>query len=309
MRLLLFTALVWALAAPLAAQEEFEFDPSVLVEEANEWIRENIDDSALDALGVDKTRVQQFLSEVHKQFQGSAYVYDLAALRDTARQLLPVLHKFEETEPYAVWLKAHLTDLEAAELLRQAVDPKGTNTARLPEPQPETQQRVWMKVIRDAPPVAGTNQQLHTLKRIFREEGVPPELVWIAEIESSFDPRAKSPAGAVGLFQLMPVTARSLDLSVGMLRDERTDPEKSARAAARYLRRLHQRFGDWRLAAAAYNCGETRVANLLKKYRARSFEEISRFLPTETQMYVPKLETTLKKREGQTLRDLRLRNA
>ena len=96
----------------------------------------------------------------------------------------------------------------------------------------------------------------------------------------------------------MPATARDFDLSVGLLRDERLDAEKSARAAAKYLRRLHARFGDWRLAFAAYNAGENRVAELLKKHQAKTFDDISRHLPLETQMYVPKLEATLKKREG-----------
>ncbi len=82
-------------------------------------------------------------------------------------------------------------------------------------------------------------------------------------------------------------------------------PEKNARAAARYLRQLHGRFGDWRLAFAAYNAGETRVAALLKKHQARTFDEIAAYLPSETQLYVPKIEATLRKREGVTLADLK----
>ena len=104
----------------------------------------------------------------------------------------------------------------------------------------------------------------------------------------------------------MPATARNFDLTVGLLRDERLQPEKSARAAARYLRRLHDRFGDWRLALAAYNSGETRVAALLKKHNARTYDEIAAHLPVETQMYVPKLEATLQKRESLALRDLKM---
>jgi membrane-bound lytic murein transglycosylase D len=89
------------------------------------------------------------------------------------------------------------------------------------------------------------------------------------------------------------------------LPDDRTDPEKSARAAARHLRHLHDRFGDWSLALAAYNAGESRVDGLLKKSRVRSYQAIADRLPAETQMYVPKCEAALRKREGIALNDLK----
>ncbi|MEO6184259.1 MAG: transglycosylase SLT domain-containing protein, partial [Verrucomicrobiota bacterium] len=82
--------------------------------------------------------------------------------------------------------------------------------------------------------------------------------------------------------------------------------EKNARAAAHYLRQLRNRFGDWRLALAAYNAGEGRVAELLRKQKARTFDEIAHRLPAETQMYVPKVEATIRKREGRTLADLKM---
>jgi membrane-bound lytic murein transglycosylase D len=134
---------------------------------------------------------------------------------------------------------------------------------------------------------------------------MPPELVWVAEVESSFDPNARSPAGAAGIFQLMPSAARNLGLSVSPI-DERLQPEKNARAAAKYLRRLHNRFADWRLALAAWNAGESRVDNLLTQSKARTFDAISSRLPAETQMFVPKVEATLRKRESATLTDLRV---
>jgi len=142
------------------------------------------------------------------------------------------------------------------------------------------------------------------LKPIFESERVPPQLVWIAEVESSFNPRARSPAGAAGMFQLTQATAKQLGLSTGWP-DERLNAEKSARAAARHLRSLHDRYGDWRLALAAYNAGPARVDGLLSKSRKRSFDAIAGRLPTETQMYVPKCEATLQKREGLTLAALR----
>jgi len=129
--------------------------------------------------------------------------------------------------------------------------------------------------------------------------------VWVAEVESSFDPEARSPVGAAGLFQLMKPTAKSYGLST-FLPDERTDPEKNARAAAKYLRYLHNRFGNWQLALAAYNAGETRVNNLLNATKTRDYQSIANRLPTETQMYVPKCEAAVLKREGRLLSDLKI---
>jgi membrane-bound lytic murein transglycosylase D len=143
------------------------------------------------------------------------------------------------------------------------------------------------------------------LKEIFVAEGLPPELVWVAEVESSFNAKARSPAGAAGMFQLMPQTARDEALSLWP-RDERYQPEKSARAAAKFLRALHAHYGDWELALAAYNVGEGRVDKLLKRQKAQTFEAIARRLPAETQMYVPKVEATVRKREGRELADLKL---
>ena len=287
------------------ASAQQELDPADLLQQANEWLNDNLDEKQLEALGVDQGRAQQFLGELQKRLQGT-YVYDLAALRDTARQLQPLLARYEETEPYALWLKTHMDYFEVSERLRREAAGKSTNTVRLPEATPQMQRSVWVKVIEERPVPAVTNRHIARLKQIFAEERVPSSLAWIAEVESSFDARARSPAGAAGMFQLMPVTARSLDLSVGLWRDERLDAEKSARAAARYLRRLHERFGDWRLALAAYNAGETRVAGLLKKYKATSYDAIAAQLPVETQMYVPKIEATLRRREALALRDLKM---
>jgi membrane-bound lytic murein transglycosylase D len=296
--------MILCFALVFAAKAQDQIVPADILQQANEWLKENIDDAALDALGVDKDRVQKFLTEVQKRFQGT-YVYDLGALRDTARQIQPLLESFEETLPYALWLKTHLDYFEVSERLRKEVALKPTNSTPLPNPSPQVQRTMWVKVIEQRPAPATTNKQLARLKQIFAEERVPPQLVWIAEVESSFDARARSPAGAAGMFQLMPATARILDLSVGLLRDERLHPEKSGRAAARYLRQLYDRFGDWRLALAAYNAGEGRVGALLKKHKGRTYDDINQFLPVETQMYVPKIEATLRKREKVTLGDLK----
>jgi membrane-bound lytic murein transglycosylase D len=141
------------------------------------------------------------------------------------------------------------------------------------------------------------------LKNIFASEGVPAELVWVADVESSFNPKARSRTGAVGLYQLMPDTAEMLGLSLRPV-DERLDPLKNARASAQYLNYLHGKFRDWPLVLAAYNGGEGRVRRLLEATGVRSFEGIVGKLPAETQVYVPRVEAAVLRREGVMLREL-----
>jgi hypothetical protein len=125
--------------------------------------------------------------------------------------------------------------------------------------------------------------------QVFREEGVPLELLAVAEVESAFDPRALSPKGARGLWQFMPATAGRFGLRVDAARDERLHPAPATRAAARYLRWLYERFGDWRLALAAYNAGEGRVEQAIRRGGTRDFRQLAArgLLPEETRRYVP----------------------
>lgn len=145
--------------------------------------------------------------------------------------------------------------------------------------------------VRFAPRVALARYQAYRepLSRILIEENLPPELLAVALVESGFNPLALSPKGARGIWQLMPATAAAYGLNVGPSEDHRTHPERSTRAAARYLRDLYARFGDWKLALAAYNWGEGRVQRALAKTGARNFDELARRarLPLETRQYVP----------------------
>jgi membrane-bound lytic murein transglycosylase D len=123
-------------------------------------------------------------------------------------------------------------------------------------------------------------------------EGMPTALLWVAAAESAFDPRAESSAGAAGLWQFMPDTARSFGLRVDSWVDERRDPEHSTRAAVRYLRDLHARLGSWELAFAAYNMGYTNLLRSIRKYNTNDFDTLATLeagLPWETTHYVPRI--------------------
>ncbi len=121
-----------------------------------------------------------------------------------------------------------------------------------------------------------------------RHRGMPAEICLLPIIESGVDPAAVSHSGARGLWQLVPGTATRYGLKITWLIDERRDPIASTDAALRYLGDLQRRFGDWTLALAAYNCGETTVANALGGAGAgASFFDLR--WPTETAAYVPRL--------------------
>lgn len=228
------------------------------------------------------------LARFQRILQGDS-LEELAGLSADVRNVLRTLRMVPGYEDLADWLEQRLDEMEGAQQVTRLPPPKPPQPGvPPPQVQPVPHYDLWLARVKGRPLPKRASELLPQLRAAFVAEGVPPELVWLAEAESSFNPVARSPVGAKGLFQFMPETAKAYGLRT-LLPDERTDPVKSARAAARYLRQLHGRFGNWALALAAYNAGEGRVSRTLAAKKATSFTAIADALPAETRMYVPKV--------------------
>lgn len=244
----------------------------------------------------DTQAIQDFCIECYRALRDSN-PDSLARLKPYAISLAKNPANLSLAQPYATWIQSRLPYFDAVE-----VNPAPRSTSQRPTQKtaPPPQKRgssFWRKTLQSNPPPKRASALIPQLEAIFLSEGVPPQLVWMAEVESSFDPSAKSPVGALGLFQLMPKTAQSLGLSLTP-QDQRLIPQQNARAAARYLKKLYRRFGSWPLTLAAYNAGEGRIAKLSKQLHSNQFSTLAPHLPTETQLYVPRVLETIARRTG-----------
>ena len=173
------------------------------------------------------------------------------------------------------------------------------STRVLPKPEfgvtPEVQEELDRLMTRERSTVLRIlDQNAHhyeATKKVFEGQGVPTELLSVAAVESGFNPRAASPAGARGMWQFMKSTARNYGLKVGKKQDDRLDPKLSTVAAARHLRDLFVNFQDWHHALAAYNAGSGAVNKVMTSEGESDFWELSRNgrFPRETRKFVPRV--------------------
>lgn len=321
MKTLSITLLMAALAVSARAQEAV--DLTTLLNTGVRWADENLPAAVVDQIQLPSAPDwKTFWDGIQHELQAGS-IEDLAEWMPYVEFGSTLLLRTEEGREYAAWLRQQLDYFEvaaaavgslpdAAESAQMAQRPRQIVTVippARPVPRavsPGTRQKrdafarsasLWQQKLRERPVPLGAPALIPRLKRAFQAEGVPAALVWIAEVESSLDPRARNPGGASGLFQLMPGTAQRFGLRTAPL-DERRDPDKSARAAARYLRFLYGEFGSWPLTVAAYNSGEGRVKAALKATRGYTFQDIGPSLPLETRLYVPKVTAVVNLREG-----------
>jgi len=135
-----------------------------------------------------------------------------------------------------------------------------------------------------------SGKYIDLMKEILKEKDVPEEIVFLPLIESGFNPYAYSPARAAGYWQFIASTAKRYGLEINWWKDERRDPVKSTVAAANYLKYLHEMFGSWNLAMAAYNAGEGKILKALNRTKTDDYWALlnTRHIRRETKDYVPK---------------------
>jgi membrane-bound lytic murein transglycosylase D len=325
-----------ALFAVSGLGEDTQSLPQTIVDVGNAVLSRIGDDYEMDpdlvARALSPDEWPQFWNRLTSALQGD--IEELAWLKPEAEHAMVLLAEVPGARPYAEWLRQRVDFIEVADSVvheatnvplrirpSQPAPPPGKRRSVTPPSMPPPPPRAvtpvldavnrhvgdrarWQRKIAARPPPENAGALMPDLQAAFRAEGVPEELAWVAEAESSLNPSARSPVGAVGLYQFMPATARRFGLRTWPF-DDRKDPKRSARAAAQYLKFLHGRFGSWPLAVAAYNAGEGTVDRAIRKQGSRDFGRVAPALPLETRMYVPKVAAIVALREKADLDRLR----
>ena len=309
-----YLSLAWFIAAFASAAEPPKAEPAAPQELSSEELYQTGKD-LFDTFAPPEIKAQfefpdqaqwdDFAARLQKALESNDLT-QLAQYEPEARAALSALRTLPGYEEYVEWLEERLDYIEVAkQTIRQPVH-RPAPIPEIPAPPPARPIQpaqfiplydLWLRRLQTRPIPAGADRLIPQLRTAFAAAGLPAELVWLAEVESTLNPAARSPSGARGLFQLMPATAKELGLST-FLPDERTDPKKSAGAAAQLLRTLYKKFGDWPLALAAYNAGAGRVQRTLDQQKDKTFAGIASSLPAETRMYVPKVLALLQVRAG-----------
>lgn len=242
--------------------------------------------------------------------EDAAALYDdvVATVHETERAQLEALSDTlpvaEPSESAAVdELTSDASETESDELLEAAVEEEG-DVAEVGYDIPvelnsrvqsliemfQERKRDWFQEALDR-----SGHYVPMIKEIFAEEGLPKDLLYLAMVESAFKERALSRAGARGIWQFISGTGRLYGLEQDFWVDDRFDPEKATRAAARHLKDLYEEFGDWYLVMAAYNSGARRVDRAIRRTGSRDFWTLAarRRLPRETRSYVPLILATI----------------
>jgi len=243
-----------------------------------------------------------FLRKLQAAYDGDS-IAALAQNEPGAMQTLQALESVPGQADYTDWLAGRVDELQTAQAIVEA-------ERRQPSPPPPRPAAgslpvvpyysIWYRRLQRRPVPEAAADLVGPLRAAFAAEGVPPDLIWIAEVESSMNPSAHNPSGARGLFQLKAATAQGLGLST-FLPDQRTDPVKSAHAAARLLHQLRLHYGTWPLAIAAYNAGTVRVSRALGGNRSLTYADIAPSLPAGTRIYVPEVCALVAVRTGRAL--------
>ncbi len=295
MKRILIALSMFLLLAPVpgAAQKRLSKNERLRLQELEIERLQRVADSlrlVIDSLTFEPTTFEDSLAVMEPEEERRAEAFDAAVtdslLGEWYRQR--VMRDYEEASRYNMDSVRFTSNVSDAELERRL---KAMNSY-ITLPFNETVKNYMVLYSEKMPRHMGTllGRSVYyfpIFEEIFAKYDIPLELKYMAVIESNFNPVARSRVGAMGMWQFMYNTARSYGLKINSFVDERLDVEKSADAAARYLKDAYDVFGDWCLAISSYNCGFGNVQKAIRRAGSRKFWDIYDYLPHETRGYMP----------------------